>query len=77
MTDNLKEQLVRITQNEDIKPDNSGNVKVTIAGALSTWEIIALGEQVAAARDQGYDAVLKRSGAGMSLYLLKAELEEA
>lgn len=76
MTDDLKGTIEMIFDSE-VSISKSGDVKISTTNALNSVDLQVLGSAVGLADEEGYNAILKRSGAGMSLHLLKAELEEA
>ena len=76
MTDNLKGMIEMIFESE-VSISEGGDVKITTTNTLNGVDLQVLGTAVGQAEQEGYDAVLKRSGAGISLHLLKAELQEA
>lgn len=75
MRNDLKEQFATLCPSATIKEHPDGDVKVMMRDKLNTTQILNLGLAVAEAKNEGYEAVLKRSGEGMSLYLINTVSE--
>lgn len=73
MTEYLKKQLKEVLNCDEIESLQSGDFRICIDYSLETWEIKALGEYIAEAETQGYNAELKGTRNQMELLLLKAQ----
>jgi hypothetical protein len=69
MTNSLKLTIELIFESE-VSISKSRDVKISTTNTLNSVDLQVLGSAVGQADEEGYDAVLKRSGAGISLHLI-------